>query len=108
MTPRVGPNSGANGWATSFTRRRWGRWRSEEHTSELQSRFDLVCRLLLEKKNRNTPTARDRGSASSFRYPVPQARASSRTFIPDSASAIRAVPYVLLPAARCYGRRSGG
>src|SRR5699024_4420027 len=27
--------------------------RSEEHTSELQSRFDLVCRLLLEKKNRD-------------------------------------------------------
>src|SRR5699024_2155209 len=26
------------------------RIRSEEHTSELQSRFDLVCRLLLEKK----------------------------------------------------------
>src|SRR5207249_10934883 len=26
------------------------RVRSEEHTSELQSRFDLVCRLLLEKK----------------------------------------------------------
>src|SRR5438105_12711982 len=26
--------------------------RSEEHTSELQSRVDLVCRLLLEKKNR--------------------------------------------------------
>src|SRR5699024_11434097 len=25
--------------------------RSEEHTSELQSRFDLVCRLLLEKNN---------------------------------------------------------
>src|SRR5699024_12125657 len=33
--------------------------RSEEHTSELQSRFDLVCRLLLEKKN---PT--DRGDCS--------------------------------------------
>src|SRR5699024_11479923 len=29
------------------------RLRSEEHTSELQSRFDLVCRLLLEKKNNN-------------------------------------------------------
>src|SRR5699024_11223765 len=29
------------------------RLRSEEHTSELQSRFDLVCRLLLEKKNKN-------------------------------------------------------
>src|SRR5207249_11035282 len=28
-------------------------WRSEEHTSELQSRFDLVCRLLLEKKKQN-------------------------------------------------------
>src|SRR5699024_12699577 len=28
--------------------------RSEEHTSELQSRFDIVCRLLLEKKNNNT------------------------------------------------------
>src|SRR5437868_12510606 len=27
-----------------------GESRSEEHTSELQSRFDLVCRLLLEKK----------------------------------------------------------
>src|SRR5207249_12248855 len=29
------------------------RTRSEEHTSELQSRFDLVCRLLLEKKKQN-------------------------------------------------------
>src|SRR5699024_12049627 len=28
----------------------WRDPRSEEHTSELQSRFDLVCRLLLEKK----------------------------------------------------------
>src|SRR5207249_8996557 len=30
--------------------------RSEEHTSELQSRFDLVCRLLLEKKNNTVST----------------------------------------------------
>src|SRR2546421_7515025 len=30
------------------------RERSEEHTSELQSRSDLVCRLLLEKKKRST------------------------------------------------------
>src|SRR5207249_9991222 len=29
--------------------------RSEEHTSELQSRFDLVCRLLLEKKTASYP-----------------------------------------------------
>src|SRR6266516_4860781 len=27
-------------------------WRSEEHTSELQSPYDLVCRLLLEKKKK--------------------------------------------------------
>src|SRR5438132_6923890 len=30
-----------------------GRCRSEEHTSELQSHSDLVCRLLLEKKNKS-------------------------------------------------------
>src|SRR5699024_12426789 len=32
--------------------------RSEEHTSELQSRFDLVCRLLLEKKKTITKQLR--------------------------------------------------
>src|SRR5437773_9096226 len=31
--------------------------RSEEHTSELQSHHDLVCRLLLEKKNNTSTTA---------------------------------------------------
>src|SRR5699024_12196206 len=31
--------------------------RSEEHTSELQSRFDLVCRLLLEKKKYSSNTS---------------------------------------------------
>src|SRR5207249_10892268 len=34
------------------------RFRSEEHTSELQSRFDLVCRLLLEKKKKNITHAK--------------------------------------------------
>src|SRR2546429_2456556 len=34
--------------------------RSEEHTSELQSRLHLVCRLLLEKKKVNNPTSHDR------------------------------------------------
>src|SRR2546429_4253656 len=39
-------NSGDRGtWVAPYTR-------SEEHTSELQSRLHLVCRLLLEKKNR--------------------------------------------------------
>src|SRR5699024_11842683 len=35
-------------------------YRSEEHTSELQSRFDLVCRLLLEKKTRHDHTECDK------------------------------------------------
>src|SRR5438067_2835721 len=34
-------------------RAQWAEKRSEEHTSELQSRFDLVCRLLLEKKKKS-------------------------------------------------------
>src|SRR5215204_7309359 len=33
-------------------------WRSEEHTSELQSHSDLVCRLLLEKKKKKKYTRR--------------------------------------------------
>src|SRR5699024_12443794 len=51
------PTSGTSG----RTRRcwRWMSWgRSEEHTSELQSRFDLVCRLLLEKKKKNMQARR--------------------------------------------------
>src|ERR1039457_1930309 len=35
-------------------RRSWRQWRSEEHTSELQSPCNLVCRLLLEKKKTKT------------------------------------------------------
>src|SRR5207249_11802844 len=35
-----------------FLRQGGAEGRSEEHTSELQSRFDLVCRLLLEKKKK--------------------------------------------------------
>src|SRR5467141_5218697 len=34
-----------------------GASRSEEHTSELQSHLNLVCRLLLEKKKKNTDSA---------------------------------------------------
>src|SRR2546429_1518177 len=41
----------------------WQQTRSEEHTSELQSRLHLVCRLLLEKKKKNT-TTRVRGLQS--------------------------------------------
>src|SRR5689334_24356250 len=40
--------NGMRGARAAFCRYRFGR--SEEHTSELQSQFHLVCRLLLEKK----------------------------------------------------------
>src|SRR2546422_4680482 len=46
--------SGAHGLSASFSARQY---RSEEHTSELQSRLHLVCRLLLEKKKKNTTRA---------------------------------------------------
>src|SRR2546429_2219904 len=45
--------------------------RSEEHTSELQSRLHLVCRLLLEKKN--TLPITDEGRAHSQAAPGPSA-----------------------------------
>src|SRR3989440_7334527 len=37
---------------SAFAKNFWKPERSEEHTSELQSRSDLVCRLLLEKKKK--------------------------------------------------------
>src|SRR2546429_3283935 len=48
-------------WHVICAHNRYGEWmigeakitRSEEHTSELQSRLHLVCRLLLEKKKKN-------------------------------------------------------
>src|SRR5438067_5702304 len=42
--------------------------RSEEHTSELQSRFDLVCRLLLEKKKLVLRLQRTNGDLATRRY----------------------------------------
>src|SRR2546429_6628752 len=55
----AGTNFAANGLGfTSPTRS--CRQRSEEHTSELQSRLHLVCRLLLEKKKNNEQEHPDR------------------------------------------------
>src|SRR2546422_5988548 len=49
--------AGREGEADPALHRRAGRtMRSEEHTSELQSRLHLVCRLLLEKKKTRTST----------------------------------------------------
>src|SRR5438874_10574386 len=42
--------------------------RSEEHTSELQSRRDLVCRLLLEKKKKDQISADYGGNPPFFRH----------------------------------------
>src|SRR5437773_11571990 len=47
---RSSPSRTRCGTAPSGRRSRG--WRSEEHTSELQSHHDLVCRLLLEKKKK--------------------------------------------------------
>src|SRR5256885_12891847 len=59
--PRISTaDGGRSGWPGPG-RRSAARWRSEEHTSELQSPCNLVCRLLLEKKkkiHRNAHTNR--------------------------------------------------
>src|SRR5438105_11983255 len=46
-------SSSPSGSLTRPTSSSWRSPRSEEHTSELQSRVDLVCRLLLEKKKKD-------------------------------------------------------
>src|SRR5256884_2383843 len=49
--------------------------RSEEHTSELQSRLHLVCRLLLEKKKSHTRQAHDAAAGRDLGPGVPRLRA---------------------------------
>src|SRR3712207_8740292 len=49
---------GGRGVLSASREREQGGLRSEEHTSELQSRQYLVCRLLLEKKDATTPRQR--------------------------------------------------
>src|SRR5437867_6099693 len=60
------PLRGRRSWCAAPRRvvrcSRWDTWsasRSEEHTSELQSPYDLVCRLLLEKKKNKSNTIND-------------------------------------------------
>src|SRR5947207_13994387 len=47
-----GTNNKQHEWWEGFVGSSVGNFRSEEHTSELQSHSDLVCRLLLEKKKK--------------------------------------------------------
>src|SRR5438105_7078567 len=51
-TPAPAPASAGKGGLTALMDSLKPSGRSEEHTSELQSRVDLVCRLLLEKKKK--------------------------------------------------------
>src|SRR3712207_8395400 len=55
LAGRVSGSRGIADFAETFVRHWIDYSRSEEHTSELQSRQYLVCRLLLEKKNNTTP-----------------------------------------------------
>src|SRR3712207_7694763 len=67
--PRISPAAPPKRWTTlSFTEKLSGRSskRSEEHTSELQSRQYLVCRLLLEKKKKTELSQSDLTNASSL------------------------------------------
>src|SRR2546422_2156903 len=82
IRPRRRHPSGAPGCCTSWLARsappRSGR-RSEEHTSELQSRLHLVCRLLLEKKKNNSRKGwknRPNPSTSSWAEPSTPIRSS--------------------------------
>src|SRR5947209_12436319 len=58
-------------WRFSFSIHRRQRIRSEEHTSELQSRQYLVCRLLLEKKKGTVTSSRPRLHSSAASNPTP-------------------------------------
>src|SRR2546429_8112244 len=51
-SPVIGSIPGQPVGSSSMLGRSWDVMRSEEHTSELQSRLHLVCRLLLEKKKK--------------------------------------------------------
>src|SRR5438132_9231604 len=61
--------------------------RSEEHTSELQSHSDLVCRLLLEKKKKRTSQHQTWIEYTTSQSPMRQSR-TDRTRSPDRARAI--------------------
>src|SRR2546430_2420971 len=85
-----------------------GLWRSEEHTSELQSQSNLVCRLLLEKKK------------SRYELPIPPQKVAASAHLPLSRRVALVLPDMpgsvdaqvqrpnphgprpTTPAARCY------
>src|SRR6202022_2922459 len=62
----------------SRTPSRWSTARSEEHTSELQSHSDLVCRLLLEKKTNKERHGRSGSSSTAVTHTAAGPRAPDR------------------------------
>src|SRR6201989_996025 len=86
-SPTASPSTWRRPPSSSATRR-WCRRRSEEHTSELQSRRDLVCRLLLEKK-KTQRHGHDTGLGHYHRTPASGRRANTATHA--SASQCRAL-----------------
>src|SRR5256885_11458935 len=83
-------------WRRSFTNRLTGSTvcRSEEHTSELQSPCNLVCRLLLEKKKENTKSQRCRGDSE-----VSSTKNSSALFSP--VATLASTPPTIFVSAQC-------
>src|SRR5439155_694701 len=84
--------------------------RSEEHTSELQSRGQLVCRLLLEKKKRTATraTSRDRcRSSSSFYYLLTHFSLSFFSSLPPPPLRSPLFPYTTLFRSRDRARGGG-
>src|SRR5258707_9540253 len=75
------------------------RERSEEHTSELQSRQYLVCRLLLEKKKKNKVRRNLSGSARTAEHSLLMGGSNSRNFRRDLKH--------LQPALALQGKRRG-
>src|SRR2546426_7099924 len=71
--------------------------RSEEHTSELQSPCNLVCRLLLEKKKKQTQTQGNRKTMVARACSRPQAREAHPTAMPLTCRASCSHGDVLLP-----------
>src|SRR5690606_42008161 len=69
-----GPSNRPSGCGTKSSRGFSRAKRSEEHTSELQSRENLVCRLLLEKKNKKSRSPLPRPSTARARTAPTQSR----------------------------------
>src|SRR5438874_9729857 len=98
----AGHTVGAHTWSHAHLDGKKMTERSEEHTSELQSRRDLVCRLLLEKKNRTRASSRRQAASRSCWKRCPR---RSRRPSPSSCRSRRSAS---APAPAATGRYSSG